>query len=100
MKCHDKSQNQTSPEDTNPRKTLVDLTLGDSYKNPETHHRVQVRPGPTRSHQVPPGPVQVRMRVRNSSLVFGSSLKTPSIVLVTVLEFIFCTPRITIHMCL
>lgn len=43
---------------------------------------------------------QLLMRVRNSSRVFGSSRNTPSIVLVTVLLFIFCTPRITIHMCL
>lgn len=42
---------------------------------------------------------QLLMRVRNSSRVFGSSRNTPSIVLVTVLLFIFCTPRITIHMC-
>ena len=40
------------------------------------------------------------MRVRNSSRVLGSSRNTPNIVLVTVLLFIFCTPRITIHMCL
>lgn len=44
--------------------------------------------------------VQLLMRVRNSSLVFGSSRNTPSMVLVTVLLFIFCTPRITMHMCL
>lgn len=37
---------------------------------------------------------------RNSSLVFESSRNTPSIVLVIVLLFIFCTPRITMHMCL
>lgn len=40
------------------------------------------------------------MSVKNSSRVFGSSRNTPNIVLVTVLLFIFCTPRITIHMCL
>lgn len=39
-------------------------------------------------------------RFRNSSLVFGSSRKTPSIVDVTVLLLIFWTPRITMHMCL
>lgn len=43
---------------------------------------------------------QLLMRVRNSSRVFGSSRNTPSMVLVTVLLFIFCTPRITMHMCL
>lgn len=43
---------------------------------------------------------QFLIRVRNSSLVFGSSRKTPNIVLVTVLLFIFCTPLITMHMCL
>lgn len=43
---------------------------------------------------------QLLMSVRNSSRVFGSSRNTPNIVLVTVLLFIFCTPRITIHMCL
>lgn len=40
------------------------------------------------------------MSVKNSSRVFGSSRNTPNIVLVTVLLFIFCTPRITIHICL
>lgn len=39
-------------------------------------------------------------RFKNSSLVFGSSRNTPSIVEVTVLLLIFWTPRITIHMCL
>lgn len=43
--------------------------------------------------------VQLLMSVRNSSRVFGSSRNTPSMVLVTVLLFIFCTPRITMHMC-
>ncbi|KAG9336707.1 hypothetical protein JZ751_003055 [Albula glossodonta] len=38
------------------------------------------------------------MRVRNSSRVLGSSRNTPSMVLVTVLLFIFCTPLITMHM--
>lgn len=41
-----------------------------------------------------------RIRVRNSSRVLGSSRNTPNIVLVTVLLFSFCTPLITIHMCL
>lgn len=41
-----------------------------------------------------------RTNVRNSSRVFGSSRKPPSIADVTVLALIFCTPRITIHMCL
>ena len=40
------------------------------------------------------------MSVKNSSRVFGSSRNTPNIVLVTVLLFIFCTPRMTIHICL
>lgn len=40
------------------------------------------------------------MRDKNSSRVFESSRNTPSIVLVIVLLFIFCTPRITMHMCL
>lgn len=44
------------------------------------------------------GSSQLRISVRNSSLVLGSSRKTPSMVLVTVLLFIFCTPRITMHM--
>lgn len=44
------------------------------------------------------GPPQLLMSVRNSSRVFGSSLKTPNMVLVTVLLFIFWTPRITMHM--
>lgn len=39
-------------------------------------------------------------RFKNSSRVFGSSRKTPSMVEVTVLLLIFCTPRITMHMCL
>lgn len=39
-------------------------------------------------------------RLRNSSRVFGSSRKTPSMVDVTVLLLIFWTPRITMHMCL
>lgn len=39
-------------------------------------------------------------KLRNSSRVLGSSRKTPSIVDVTVLLLIFCTPLITIHMCL
>ena len=42
----------------------------------------------------------VLTKLRNSSRVFGSSRKTPSIVDVTVLLLIFCTPRITMHMCL
>lgn len=42
----------------------------------------------------------VLTRLRNSSRVFGSSRKTPNMVDVTVLLFIFWTPRITIHMCL
>lgn len=37
-------------------------------------------------------------RVRNSSRVLGSSLKTPSMVEVVVFELIFWTPLITIHM--
>lgn len=37
-------------------------------------------------------------RFKNSSLVLGSSRKTPNIVEVTVLLLIFCTPRITMHM--
>ena len=40
------------------------------------------------------------IRVRNSSRDLGSSLRAPSIQLVTVLLLGFCTPRITIHMCL
>lgn len=36
-------------------------------------------------------------RFKNSSRVLGSSRKTPNIVLVTVLLWTFCTPRITIH---
>lgn len=43
-------------------------------------------------------PSQLLMRVRNSSRVLGSSRNTPSMVLVTVLLFIFCTPLITMHM--
>lgn len=43
-------------------------------------------------------PPQLLISVRNSSRVFGSSLKTPNMVLVTVLLFIFWTPRITMHM--
>lgn len=39
-------------------------------------------------------------RFKNSSLVLGSSRKTPNMVDVTVLLFIFCTPLMTIHMCL
>ena len=42
----------------------------------------------------------VRTKVKNSSRVFGSSRKAPSIAEVTVLALIFCTPRITMHMCL
>jgi len=42
----------------------------------------------------------VRTKVRNSSRVFGSSLKLPNMADVNVLLLIFCTPRITIHMCL
>lgn len=38
------------------------------------------------------------IRARNSSRAFGSSLNTPSMALVTVRLFIFCTPRMTIHM--
>lgn len=38
--------------------------------------------------------------MRNSSRVLGSSRNTPSMVEVTVLLLIFCTPRITMHMCL
>lgn len=37
-------------------------------------------------------------KFKNSSRVFGSSRKTPSMVEVTVLLLIFCTPRITMHM--
>ena len=40
------------------------------------------------------------MRQRNSSRVFGSSLNTPNIVDVVVVAWSFCTPRITMHMCL
>ena len=40
------------------------------------------------------------MSVRNSSLVLGSSLKTPSIELVRVLFSTLFTPRMVIHMCL
>lgn len=42
----------------------------------------------------------VLTRFKNSSRVFGSSRNTPSIVDVTVLLLIFCTPRITMHICL
>ena len=38
------------------------------------------------------------VRVRNSFLVLGSSLKPPSMHEVTVLELIFCTPLMTMHM--
>lgn len=38
------------------------------------------------------------VRLRNSFLVSGLSWKPPNMTLVTVLAFIFCTPRITIHM--
>lgn len=37
-------------------------------------------------------------RFKNSSRVFESSLNTPSMVDVTVLLFIFCTPLMTMHM--
>lgn len=37
---------------------------------------------------------------KNSSRVFGSSRKTPIMVLVTVLLLLFCTPRIIMHRCL
>jgi len=40
------------------------------------------------------------IKVRNSSLVLLSSLKTPSMVLVTVLLWGFWTPLITMHRCL
>jgi len=40
------------------------------------------------------------IRVKNSSRDLGSSLSAPSIQLVTVLLLGFCTPRITIHICL
>lgn len=40
------------------------------------------------------------MSVRNSSLVRGSSLNTPSMELVTVRLRGLLTPRIVIHMCL
>ena len=39
-----------------------------------------------------------RMRVRNSSRVFESFRKTPSIAEVTVLASTFWTPRIAMHM--
>lgn len=42
----------------------------------------------------------LRIKVRNSSRVLGSSLNTPSMVLVTVRLFDFWTPLITIHICL
>ncbi len=38
------------------------------------------------------------VRARNSFLVLGLSLNLPSMTLVTVLVFIFCTPLITMHM--
>jgi len=41
-----------------------------------------------------------RTMVRNSSRVRGSSLKTPTIMLVIVRLWVFWTPRITMHMCL
>ena len=40
------------------------------------------------------------IRVKNSSRDLGSSLSAPSIQLVTVLLLGFCTPRITMHICL
>ena len=40
------------------------------------------------------------IRVKNSSRDLGSSLRAPNIQLVTVLLPGFCTPRMTIHMCL
>ena len=42
----------------------------------------------------------VRTNVRNSSRVFGSSRKPPNMAEVTVLALIFCTPLMTMHMCL
>jgi len=40
------------------------------------------------------------IRVKNSSRDLGSSLSAPSMQLVTVLLLGFCTPRMTIHICL
>ena len=42
----------------------------------------------------------VRTKVRNSSRVLGSSRNVPNMDEVTVLLLVFCTPRITMHMCL
>ena len=42
----------------------------------------------------------MRTNVRNSSRVFESSRKPPNMAEVTVLALIFCTPLITLHMCL
>lgn len=61
-----------------------------------THTQVEVMSGNRRKKE--PRPPQLLISVRNSSRVFGSSLKTPNMVLVTVLLFIFWTPRITMHM--
>ena len=41
-----------------------------------------------------------RVRVRNSSRLFGSSRNTPSMQLVTVFAPGFWTPLMTMHMCL
>lgn len=41
-----------------------------------------------------------QLNLRNSSLVLGSSLKTPVIELVTVVQPVLFTPRIHMHMCL
>lgn len=40
------------------------------------------------------------IRAKNSSRDLGSSLRAPNMQLVTVLLLGFCTPRITIHICL
>ena len=42
----------------------------------------------------------IRPSDKNSSRVFGSSRKTPSIADVVVRELTFCAPRMTIHICL
>ena len=44
--------------------------------------------------------VEPRINAKYSSRVLESSRNTPNMVLVMVLLLIFCTPRITMHICL